>query len=31
MHYGPDYDRTISEAGKAPEHWFERRNEVLAP
>ena len=29
MHYGPDYDRTISEAAKAPEHWFDRRNEVL--
>lgn len=29
MHYGPDYDRTISEAAKKPEHWFERRNEVL--
>lgn len=29
MHYGPDYDRTISEAAKAPQHWFERRNEVL--
>lgn len=29
MHYGPDYDRTISEAAKAPQHWFDRRNEVL--
>ena len=29
QHYGPDYDRTISEAAKAPQHWFERRNEVL--
>ncbi|HVT96417.1 MAG TPA: class I SAM-dependent methyltransferase [Acidobacteriaceae bacterium] len=29
MHYGPDYDRTISEAAKKPEHWFERRKEVL--
>ncbi len=29
MHYGPDYDRTISEAAKAPQHWFGRRNEVL--
>jgi len=29
-HYGPDYDRTISTAAQAPEHWFGRRDRVLA-
>jgi SAM-dependent methyltransferase len=29
MHYGPDYDRTISTAARAPSHWFERRDEIL--
>ncbi|HEX3660842.1 MAG TPA: class I SAM-dependent methyltransferase [Acidobacteriaceae bacterium] len=29
MHYGADYDRTISAASKAPEHWFARRDAVL--
>lgn len=29
MHYGPDYDRTISTAAKAPDHWFSRRDELL--
>jgi SAM-dependent methyltransferase len=28
-HYGPDYDRTISLATKAPNHWFRRRDELL--
>ena len=27
MHYGSDYDRTIST--KAPEHWFGRRDELI--
>lgn len=29
MHYGSDYDRTISTAAQAPEHWFGRRDELL--
>jgi len=29
MHYGSDYDRAISSAAQAPEHWFERRDELL--
>jgi SAM-dependent methyltransferase len=29
MHYGPDYDRTISAAADAPEHWVGRRDELL--
>ena len=29
MHYGLDYDRTISTAAKAPDHWFGRRDELL--
>jgi len=29
MHYGPDYDRTISTAAKATDHWFGRRDELL--
>lgn len=28
-HYGPDYDRTISTAAKAHDHWFGRRDELL--
>ena len=29
MHYGPDYDRTISAAASGPEHWFGRRDALL--
>jgi SAM-dependent methyltransferase len=29
LHYGPDYDFTISTAAKAPDHWFGRRDELL--
>ena len=29
MHYGSDYDRTISTAAKAPDHWLSRRVELL--
>jgi len=29
MHYGPDYDRTISTAAKAPDHWVGRRDELF--
>lgn len=29
MHYGPDYDRTISTAAKAPDHWTPRCDELL--
>jgi SAM-dependent methyltransferase len=29
MHYGPDYDRTISAAASGSEHWFGRRDELL--
>ena len=29
MHYGSDYDRTISTAAKASEHWAGRRDELL--
>lgn len=28
-HYGPDYDRTIAAAAKAPTHWLPRRDELL--
>lgn len=27
-HYGSDYDRVISYAAKAPDHWFGRRDEL---
>lgn len=29
MHYGADYDRTISSAAKAEDHWLGRRDEIL--
>ncbi|MGA7521081.1 MAG: class I SAM-dependent methyltransferase [Acidobacteriaceae bacterium] len=29
MHYGADYDRTISAASAAPRHWLDRRDELL--
>ncbi len=29
MHYGPDYDRTISAAASESEHWFGRRDALL--
>ena len=28
-HYGQDYDRAIANAAKAPDHWFDPRNELL--
>lgn len=29
QHYGPDYDRSVSVAGEAPDHWWERRDTLL--
>ena len=29
QHYGRDYDRAIANAAKAPDHWFDPRDELL--